>query len=100
MLRLGPQIAGTNTPTGLRMHSSPAESNFCELHVVPQGANDSHLPCRLVNAFAFWQGQDIGNATATYLDDLAQAFAHIEDKVGSNSDIEIWNGETGWSGTG
>ena len=54
----------------------------------------------LVNAFAFWQGQDIGNATATYLDDLWQAFAHIEDKAGSNTDIEIWNGETGWPGTG
>lgn len=29
-----------------------------------------------------------------------QAFAHIEDKAGSGADIEIWNGETGWPGTG
>lgn len=56
--------------------------------------------CRLVNAFAFWQRQEIGNATATYLDDLAQAFTHIQDKSGSLTDIELWNGETGWSGTG
>lgn len=60
----------------------------------------SNIPCRLVNAFAFWQGQDIGNATATYLDDLMQAYAHIEDTAGPDADIEIWNGETGWPGTG
>jgi glucan 1,3-beta-glucosidase len=56
--------------------------------------------CRLVNAFAFWQGQEIGNATATYLDDLMQAYAHIEDRAGSSTGIELWNGETGWPGTG
>lgn len=29
-----------------------------------------------------------------------QAFAHIEDKAGSGANIELWNGETGWPGTG
>jgi len=47
----------------------------------------------LVNAFGFWQAQPIENATHTYLDDIMQAFQHIQsiDKT-----IELWNGETGW----
>lgn len=55
---------------------------------------------RLVNAFGYWQGQDIKNATATYLDDLMQAFVHIQDLAGSSDEIELWNGETGWPTTG
>ncbi|KAF1989398.1 glycoside hydrolase family 17 protein [Aulographum hederae CBS 113979] len=47
----------------------------------------------LVNAFGFWQGQDIDNATHTYIDDIMQAFSHIQ---GINKNIELWNGETGW----
>ena len=49
-----------------------------------------------MNAFAYWQGQDINNATATYVDDLQQAFGHIQDLAGTSNDIELWNGETGW----
>ncbi|MCJ1226032.1 glycoside hydrolase 3 protein, partial [Toensbergia leucococca] len=52
----------------------------------------------LVNAFAYWQGQNIKNATATYLDDLQQAFGKIQEKAGSVDAIELWNGETGWPG--
>lgn len=55
---------------------------------------------RLVNAFAYWQGQKISNATATYLDDLQAAMGYIQDKVGSVDAIELWNGETGWPGSG
>lgn len=55
---------------------------------------------RLVNAFGYWQGQDIKNATATYLDDLMQAFVHIQELAGSLDKIELWNGETGWPTTG
>lgn len=55
---------------------------------------------RLVNAFGYWQGQDIKNATATYLDDLMQAFVHIQELAGSLDNIELWNGETGWPTTG
>jgi hypothetical protein len=29
-----------------------------------------------------------------------QAYAHIEDRAGSSTGIELWNGETGWPGTG
>lgn len=52
----------------------------------------------LVNAFGFWQGQDINNATHQYFDDVMQAFSHIEDlaaQVGTNP--ELWTGETGES---
>ena len=54
----------------------------------------------LVNAFAYWQGQKITNATATYLDDLQQAIGHIQELSGSIDGIEIWNGETGWPADG
>ncbi|ORY13729.1 glucan 1,3-beta-glucosidase-like protein [Clohesyomyces aquaticus] len=51
----------------------------------------------LINAFAFWQGASTDNATHVYLDDMFQAVAHIESKVGSMDKMpEIWNGETGW----
>ncbi len=52
-----------------------------------------------MNAFGYWQGQNINNATATYLDDLQQAIGHIQDLVGLNT-VEIMNGETGWPGDG
>ncbi|KAL8851259.1 MAG: hypothetical protein Q9221_003789 [Calogaya cf. arnoldii] len=53
----------------------------------------------LVNAFGYWQGQDIKNATVTYLDDLQQAIGHIQDLAGLNT-VEIMNGETGWPSDG
>jgi len=51
-----------------------------------------------VNAFGYWQKQVITNASATYLDDLQQAFNEIQ--VTANHPIELWNGETGWPTTG
>ena len=54
----------------------------------------------LVNAFGYWQSQDISNASATYMDDLFQAFAAIQTVSGSVSKPELWNGETGWPTTG
>lgn len=53
-----------------------------------------------MNAFAFWQGEEIGNATATYLADLTRGFSRIQTLSGSLTAIEIWNGETGWPTTG
>ena len=53
---------------------------------------------RLVNAFAFWQAQDISNATATYFDDIMQATAHIQSVAGSVDAVHVMNGETGWPG--
>jgi len=49
----------------------------------------------LVNAFGFWQGQDIKNATHTYFDDIMQAYTHIG-SVNPGNKIELWNGDTGW----
>ena len=53
-----------------------------------------------MNAFGYWQGQDISNASATYLDDLQQAYGHIQALNQSTTLIELWNGETGWPTTG
>lgn len=50
----------------------------------------------LANAFGYWQGQDVNNATHTYFDDLFRAFTHIQEVAGSTTSIELWNGETGW----
>ena len=55
---------------------------------------------RLVNAFGYWQSQEIHNASATYLDDLSQAFARIQSVSGSVDKPELWNGETGWPTNG
>jgi glucan 1,3-beta-glucosidase len=49
----------------------------------------------LVNAFGFWQAQDISNASHQYFDDMMQAYQHIQSVAGGNK-IELWNGETGW----
>ena len=49
----------------------------------------------MANAFSYWQGQQTSNASHSYLDDLYQAFGHIQNRAGT-TDIEIWNGETGW----
>lgn len=53
----------------------------------------------MANAFSYWQGQAIANASHSYLDDLYQAFGHIQNVAGT-TDIEIWNGETGWPSDG
>jgi len=47
------------------------------------------------NAFGFWQGQDVKNASHTYFDDLMQAFKHVESIAGTGK-IDLWGGETGW----
>jgi len=49
----------------------------------------------LVNAFGFWQGSPIANASHQYFDDIMQAFTHIQ-SVAGNTNIEVWTGETGW----
>jgi len=54
----------------------------------------------LANGFAYWQYQDISNATKTYFDDMAQALGHVQEVTGSLDKIHFMNGETGWPGTG
>lgn len=48
-----------------------------------------------MNAFAFWQGQDVKNASHTYFDDLYRAYQHVEGIAGVGK-IDLWGGETGW----
>lgn len=50
----------------------------------------------LCNAFSYWQGQTIGNATKSFFDDIMQAFGHIQATAGSiDKAPELWVGETG-----
>ncbi|KAL1962708.1 hypothetical protein VTN77DRAFT_9252 [Rasamsonia byssochlamydoides] len=51
----------------------------------------------LGNAFAYWQGVPISNASRTYFDDIAQAMEHIQKIAGDNAkNIRFSTGETGW----
>lgn len=55
----------------------------------------------LFNAFSYWQGQTIGNATANFFDDIMQAVSTIQSTAGSiSSTPELWVGETGWPTAG
>lgn len=47
------------------------------------------------NAFSYWQGQTLLNASYSFLDDIMQALQVIQTAKGS-TDIEFWVGETGW----
>ena len=46
----------------------------------------------LANGFAYWQYQDIDNATKTYFDDMAAALGHVQDVTGSLDKIHFMNG--------
>ncbi|KAI1104012.1 glycoside hydrolase family 17 protein [Jackrogersella minutella] len=50
----------------------------------------------LTNAFSYWQGQVLSNATGSFYDDIFQAFGRIQEKAGGTDKIELWVGETGW----
>ncbi|KAI9808664.1 MAG: hypothetical protein M1825_003815 [Sarcosagium campestre] len=47
----------------------------------------------LVNAFAYWQGSEIKNASHVFFDDIMQALKHVR-KI--NKKVEFRVGETGW----
>jgi len=53
----------------------------------------------MANGFSYWQGQPPANASHSYIDDMFQAFTHIQE-VTKSTDIELWTGETGWPGDG
>ena len=46
----------------------------------------------LANGFAYWQYQDISNATKTYFDDMSRALGHVQDVTGSLDKIHFMNG--------
>lgn len=51
----------------------------------------------MVNGFSYWQGQADNNASATFFDDIAQAYGHIQElSKDRETPIELWVGETGW----
>lgn len=49
----------------------------------------------MANAFSYWQGQTMQNASYSFFDDIMQALQTIQDVKGS-TDITFWVGETGW----
>jgi len=67
------------------------------------GTADPVIPAvdiMMVNAFGYWQGQQINNASAQFFDDIMQAFGRIQEVSGGLDSPELWVGETGWPGTG
>lgn len=49
----------------------------------------------MANAFSYWQGQTMQNASYSFFDDIMQALQTIQTAKGS-TDITFWVGETGW----
>mgnify|MGYP003365488496 FL=1 len=49
----------------------------------------------MANAFSYWQGQTMNNASYSFFDDIMQALQTIQTTKGS-TDITFWVGETGW----
>lgn len=47
------------------------------------------------NAFSYWQGQTMKNASYSFFDDIMQALQTIQTAKGS-TDLTFWVGETGW----
>lgn len=47
------------------------------------------------NAFSYWQGQAMNNASYSFFDDVMQALQTIQTAKGT-TDINFWVGETGW----
>ncbi|RPA75046.1 glycoside hydrolase [Ascobolus immersus RN42] len=53
----------------------------------------------LANAFSYWQGQKMNNATQSYYDDIMQALNRVQ-TVKKDQPFEFWVGETGWPSKG
>ncbi|CCE61637.1 hypothetical protein TPHA_0A05630 [Tetrapisispora phaffii CBS 4417] len=53
----------------------------------------------MANAFSYWQGQTMNNASYSFFDDIMQALQTIQTTKGS-TDITFWVGETGWPSEG
>lgn len=80
-------------PQGLKVGTADSWNKYADgtADAVIRGAD-----ILLINAFAYWQGQEIGNATATFFDDIQQATARVQQIKGSINGVEIMVGETGW----
>ncbi|QPG76670.1 glycoside hydrolase 3 protein [Brettanomyces nanus] len=67
-------------------------------NVLVDGANTAAIKAADVvyaNAFSYWQGQAMNNASFSFFDDIMQAMQSIQTIKGT-TDIEFWVGETGW----
>ncbi|KAJ9630747.1 glycoside hydrolase 3 protein [Taxawa tesnikishii (nom. ined.)] len=81
-------------PDGIKMGTADSWNKYADgtADAVIKGGVD----LLLANGFAYWQAQDISNATATYFDDIQQALGRIQSISGSLTAVEFWTGETGW----
>lgn len=67
-------------------------------NVLVDGANTAAIKASdfvMANAFSYWQGQTMENASYSFFDDIMQALQTIQSAKGS-TDITFWVGETGW----
>lgn len=67
-------------------------------NVLVDGANVDAITASdyvMANAFSYWQGQTMNNASYSFFDDIMQALQTIQTAKGS-TDITFWVGETGW----
>lgn len=55
--------------------------------------------CVYCNAFSYWQGQTMNNASYSFFDDIMQALQTIQTVKGT-TDLDFWVGETGWPTNG
>ncbi|AET40390.1 glucan 1,3-beta-glucosidase Ecym_5657 [Eremothecium cymbalariae DBVPG len=53
----------------------------------------------MANAFSYWQGQTMNNASFSFFDDIMQALQSIQTVKGT-TDITFYVGETGWATEG
>jgi len=88
----------TILPDGVKIGTADSWNKYADgtADAVIQGGVD----ILLANGFAYWQGQAIENASATYFDDIRQALGRVQSVSGSMTSIEFWTGETGWPSTG
>ncbi len=67
-------------------------------NVLVDGANNKVIKSSdfiMANAFSYWQGQTMANASYSFFDDIMQVLQTIQTVKGS-TDIDFWIGETGW----
>ncbi|SCU98762.1 LAMI_0F16138g1_1 [Lachancea mirantina] len=70
-------------------------------NVLVDGANLAAIQASdmvFANAFSYWQGQTMQNASYSFFDDIMQAMQTIQTAKGS--DVNFWVGETGWPSEG
>ncbi|SCV02441.1 LAME_0H00606g1_1 [Lachancea meyersii CBS 8951] len=78
-------------------YSGKAVGTVDSWNVLVDGANAEVIKSSdlmMANAFSYWQGQTMQNASYSFFDDIMQAMQTIQTTKGA--DIPFWVGETGW----